>query len=79
MAARKNPTVGLGMDSMSKEEQMCSDMHSALSSLSDKMRKPYASNGDKLLPKDLQANEKPEAKAARGHIRRLHKAFRGAK
>jgi hypothetical protein len=75
---RSNPTL-IGMDAGSPEEQMCSDMHSALHTLSDKVRKPYSSSGDHLLPKPLQANERPEAKQARKHIRRLHKAFKSEK
>jgi hypothetical protein len=78
VAARKNPTT-IGVDNMSEEEQMCSDMHSALHSLSDKVRKPFAGSGDKLLPKGLRATERPEARAARKHIRRLHRAFKSEK
>lgn len=76
MAARKSP---LGMVHRDKHEQMLDDMHGALSSLGDKIRKPFQPSGEKLLPADLQNAEKPEAKAARKHIEKLHGAFKGHK
>jgi len=78
MASRKNPTV-VGMDRRDKHEQMIGDMHDALYSLGDKIRKPLAHDGDKLLPVELQQHEKPEAKAARKHVEKLHRAFKGHK
>lgn len=77
--ARSNPVSVHEDMKRDKHEEMCDDMHSALYSLSDKVRKPHATNGDKLLPKTLQSREKPEAKSARKHIARLHRAFRGEK
>lgn len=82
---RKNPTtapsslVGADMPAPDKHEQMLSNMHSALCSLGDKIRKTYHSNGDKLLPSELQTADTPEATLAREHIANLHRAFKGAK
>jgi hypothetical protein len=81
MAHRKNPTVQVGsmMDHQDAHESKLSEMHDALYSLGDKIRKPYPRNGEKLLPKDLRAEEKPEAAAARKHIDALHKAMKREK
>lgn len=76
--ARTNP-VAISQDRQDKHEQMCSEMHDCLYNLSDKMRKPFPRSGEKLLPGHLQESEKPEAKAAKAHIERLHKAFKAAK
>jgi len=76
--ARKNPTA-IGEVRRDKHEQMTSDMHDALYTLGDKIRKPYPRAGEHMLPSNLQEGEKPEAKAARKHIERLHKAFKSAK
>ena len=72
--ARKNPTMP-SVPKQDKHESMVSNMHSALYSLSDKMRKPYPNDGDKLLPSNLKTKEKPESKAARKHVEKLHKAM----
>ena len=78
--ARKNPTVSsIPQMEQDPHEKKLSEMHDALYSLGDKIRKPYGRDGDKLLPKDLRAEEKPEAKAARAHIDALHKAMKGEK
>jgi len=75
MSKRGNPT----MPKQDKHEKMLSEMHSALYSLGNKIRKPYESDGDKLLPSDLRVGESPEAKAARAHIQTLHKSMKGCK
>lgn len=76
--ARKNPAVP-SVPKMDKHEQMCSDMNSAVYTLQDKIRKPMPRDGEKLLPKHLQSQEGPDAKSARKHIERLHRAFREEK
>lgn len=73
---RKNP-LALDVPKMDKHEQMCADMNSAIYTLSDKIRKPYPREGEKLLPKKLRTSEAPGSKEARKHIERLHRAFRG--
>jgi len=60
-------------------EAKLSEMHDALYSLGDKIRKPYPGRGEKLLPKDLRSQEKPEAEAARKHIDTLHRTMKGKK
>lgn len=79
--ARKNPSVPTisEMDQQSPHEKKLSEMHSALYSLGDKIRKPHQSDGEKLLPKDLRSREPKEAKQARKHINALHKAMKGEK
>jgi hypothetical protein len=67
------------MPKMDKHEGMLNEMHSALHSLGDKIRKPFGRDGDKLLPRRLRPSEAPEAKAARKHIEHLHRAMRGEK
>lgn len=76
--ARKNPTEQCmpGIVDQDEHERKLSEMHDALYSLGDKIRKPYPGRGEKLLPKDLQSHEKPEARTARKHIDALHKAFK---
>lgn len=76
--ARKNPTIS-GLPKQDKHEKMLSDMHSALYALGDKIRKPYRSDGEKLLPMALQESESPEAKLARNHIECLHRAMQEEK
>jgi hypothetical protein len=56
---------------------MLSEMHDALYTLGNKMRKPFQSTGDKLLPKGLAPAEAPEAAMARLHVETLHKAMKG--
>ncbi len=60
----------------SKHDQMLDEMHSALSSLGSKIRAPFPSQGEKLLPPGLQPAETPEGKAAKAHIENLHGAFK---
>lgn len=74
MAKRRNPTT-VDVPKMDADEEKVSQMHSALYALSDKIRKPFKSSGEKLLPKSLQSPTNPEAKAARAHIRKLHGAM----
>lgn len=62
-----------------KHERKLRQMHDALYSLGDKIRKPFGRDGDKLLPKGLRSSETPESKAARTHIDSLHKAMSGEK
>ena len=78
---RGNPTVSMavGMPEQDKHEKMLSEMHEALYSLSSKIRKPFPSSGDKLLPKELAPAEPEGSKAARAHIEKLHKAMRSEK
>ena len=61
-----------------KHQTMLDTMHSALSSLRDKIQTPFARTGDKLLPPGVKESPSPVSKAARSHIERLHKAFKGA-
>lgn len=75
---RSNP-VAIDMPKMDPHEEMLSDMHSALSALGDKIRKPYAAHGEKLLPKNLRTSDNPDSKHAKKHIKRLHKAFKAEK
>jgi hypothetical protein len=63
------------MPAEDKHERKLREMHGALYSLSDKIRKPFPSDGEKLLPAGLRTSESPESKAARDHIDRLHKAM----
>lgn len=84
MAKRKAPgatrmAMAMAMPEQDKHEGMLSQMHDALYALGDKIRKPFARNGEKLLPKKLQSGESPESKAARGHIEALHAAMKGCK
>jgi len=78
---RKNPTIStLGtMDHQSPHDKKLSEMHSALYTLGDKIRKPFARDGEKLLPKNLRAQEPKEARQARKHIDALHKAMMAEK
>jgi hypothetical protein len=76
--ARKNPTIS-DIPKQDKHEQMCDEMNDAVYTLRDKIRKPFPRNGEKLLPANLREAEKPEARVARKHIARLHKAFKAEK
>ena len=81
---RKNPTVSscsevCGPMEQDAHETKLSEMHDALYSLGDKIRKNHPGRGEKLLPKELQSAEKPEAKSARKHIDNLHRAMKGEK
>jgi len=81
MAKRSNPTVrdiGMPMEE-DKHEKMLSEMHDALYTLGNKIRKPIGGRGDKLLPKDLAPAEPEGAASARSHIERLHKSMRSEK
>ena len=54
--ARKNPTepcVASCDVEQDAHQTKLSEMHDALYSLGDKIRKPYPGRGEKLLPKDL--------------------------
>ena len=76
--ARKNPVVpdiARAMPEMDKHEQMCNDISGAMSSLRDKIRKPYDNSGENLLPKDLRSGG-AAGKSARKHIERIHRAIR---
>jgi hypothetical protein len=81
--ARKAPknrmSLEVGMPEMDKHEKMLDEMHGALYSLSDKIRKPYPRSGEKLLPKELQPEEAEGSKAARKHIETLHESMKGCK
>jgi len=78
MGSRKNPAE-LSVPKMDKHEGMLDEMHDALYSLGHKIRKPFPGKGEKLLPRGLRQSEAPEAKAARRHITRLHRAMREEK
>jgi hypothetical protein len=67
------------MPMQSPHEKKLSEMHDALYALGDKIREPFHSAGEALLPKGLQKGETPEASAAKAHIDTLHKAMKGAK
>lgn len=54
---------------------MLSEMHDALYTLGNKIRKPSPSRGNKLLPKELQEKEPEGADVARSTIEQLHKAM----
>lgn len=62
-----------------KHEQQLDEMHDALYQLGDQARPPSPNSGGKLLPEGLAPSEKPEAKAAKRHISKLHKQFKSAK
>ena len=77
--ARKNPTISAypaDNPVEDKHEKMLDEMHSALHTLGSKIRKPFQSRGDKLLPKALAPAEDPEAALARAHIEDLHKTMK---
>lgn len=83
MAKRQKPGAAR-LDVMTGEpedrhQQKAREMHDAIYALQDKIRKPYNSGGDKLLPKDLRSSDTPEARAARAHIDMLHTAMKGCK
>ena len=61
----------------SKHEKMLSDIHSALYTLGDKIRKPSSGSGDHLLPPDLAPQEAKGARSARLHIESLHQSMVG--
>lgn len=67
------------MPKREKHESKLDEMHDALYRLGDQAHKPYAGNGAKLLPEGLAPAEKPEARAAKRHIDRLHRAFKNTK
>ncbi len=82
MSKRKNPTAKDAYPAVieqDKHERMLSEMHDALYSLGSKIRKPMVGSGEKMLPKDLQSSETPEAKAARQHVELLHGQMKSAK
>lgn len=62
-----------------KHQQQLDEMHDALYQLGDKARTPFKGSGANLLPDQLTPKEKPEQKAAKSHISRLHKAFKSLK
>lgn len=62
-----------------KHSQQLDEMHDALYQLGDQARVPHAGSGANLLPDQLAPKEKPEQKAAKTHINRLHKAFKSLK
>jgi hypothetical protein len=77
MAKRKAPGSARLLDALSmpeedKHEKKLRQMHDALYSLGDRIRKPFNRDGEKLLPKGLRSSETPESKQAREHIDRLH-------
>lgn len=76
--ARKK--LELAMPKQSKHEKMLSDMHDALYTLGDKIRKPFKRPSNALVPKLLQ-KEDPERHAveAKQHIAKMHKTMRGMK
>ena len=67
------------MPEMDADEKKVSDMHDALYSLSDKIRKPMERPGDKLLPDHLKKSPAKHGEMARKQIRALHRAFREEK
>lgn len=78
MSKRGNPiAVAADMPKADPHEEKLSEMHDALYSLGDKIRKPYPHKGEKMLPKKLRSAEKPESKAARKHIDAMHAAMKG--
>ncbi len=60
-------------------EEMLSEMHDALYRLGDQARPMIDGDGAKLLPDDLSPSEKPEAKRAKQHIKKLYGAFKSVK
>lgn len=68
----------IGMPEQSKHEKMLSEMHDALYTLGNKVRKPMPSSGEKLLPADLKQQEAPEVSAAKAHVEKLHGHFTAA-
>jgi hypothetical protein len=78
MANRKNPSVPsvASMPKPDKHQNMLDEMHGALYSLSDKIRKPFPRSGEKLVPKALREEENPEAALARKHIETIHSAMK---
>jgi len=81
MAGRKKASAMRGLISMpeqSKHEKMLSEMHSALYALGNKVRKPMPSEGEKLLPAELQQAEAPEVASAKAHVETLHGHFKAA-
>lgn len=67
------------MPKREKHQEQLDEMHDALYQLSDQARVPMGGSGKALLPPDLSPGEKPEAKAAKKHIDRLHRAFKALK
>lgn len=79
MAKRGKPGADRAVPMMvhqDKHERMLSEMHDALYTLGNKIRKPMGGHGEKLLPKSMQSHEAPEAKAARSHIEDIHTAMK---
>ena len=74
-----NRVVALDMPEQDKHQGLLSEMHDALYSLGEKIRKPFNRGGEKLLPKPLRSSETPESKAARAHIQNLHKSMKACK
>ncbi len=82
--ARGNPVTNLSKvdDGQDKHEKMLSDMHDALYSLGDAIRKPGGLSGGrpgakKLLPPEIAGpSDTPEAKTARKHIETIHAAMK---
>jgi hypothetical protein len=62
----------------SPTEKKLDEMHSALYALGSKVRKPTPSEGEKLLPAELQQQESPEVAAAKTHVDALHAHFKAA-
>jgi hypothetical protein len=81
VSKRKNPVASLVSSDFHEDPQQkkLSEMHGALHSLGDKIRKPYPNSGDKLLPKELVPAESDDSKMARKHIDNLHAAMKGCK
>lgn len=77
--ARKSP-ISIGSDRpQAPHEEQLSQMHDALYQLGDQARPMNHGSGSALLPPDLTEDDKPEAKAAKKHISKLHKAFKSVK
>jgi len=74
MAKRKNPTVSSypAMPEQSAHEKKLSEMHDALYSLGDKIRKPMERSGDTLLPNHLKKSPPKHSEMAKKHIDTLH-------
>lgn len=73
MARKKIDMVS--MPRQSKHEKMLSEMHDALYTLGDKIRKPF-SRTSTLLPKALQKAPEDHSSKARKHIERLHRGMK---
>jgi hypothetical protein len=68
----------ISVPEQSPHEKKLSEMHSALYALGNKVRKPMPSEGENLLPAELQQQESPEVAAAKAHVDALHAHFKAA-